>query len=201
MIFYFRKNNREEFIKILKTIIKKTKLLMSQYKTFETERLILKPTLEEDAAFILELLNTPKWIKYVGERNVKTVEDGKNYILEKMKPQLLKLGFGNYTLIRKTDNAKMGTCGLYDRDGFEGVDIGFAFLPEYEKQGYAYEAASKLKEVAFNELGIEVISGFTTKDNLASQKLLEKLDFQLEGTAKFSGEEEELLEYKLHKKK
>ena len=166
------------------------------YKTFETERLILKPTLEEDAQLIFELLNTPKWKKYIGERNVNSVEEGRIYIINRMKPQLERLGFGNYTVIRKSDNAKMGTCGLYDRVGLEGVDIGFAFLPDYEKKGYAYEASVKIKQVAFDDFGITSIGGITTKDNLASQKLLEKLGFQLAGTVRLPNDDEELLHYK-----
>ena len=83
---------------------------MSAYKTFETERLILKPTSEDDADFILELFNTPKWLKYIGDRNVKSVEQAKEYINAKMVIQLERLGFGNYTVIRKSDHAKLGMC-------------------------------------------------------------------------------------------
>ena len=172
---------------------------MKEYKKFETERLILQPTLEEDAAFILELLNTPKWLKYIGERNVKTIEAAKDYIVQKMKPQLIKIGYGNYTLIRKSDHAKVGTCGLYDRDGLEGLDIGFAFLPEFEKKGYAFEAADKLKNVAFNEFGITRISAITAKDNFASQKLLEKLGLVLLGTTTIPNDDEELFLYRIEK--
>ena len=172
---------------------------MKKYKEFETERLFIKPTSENDAEFIFELLNTPKWITYIGDRNIKTVEGAKNYILEKMKPQLEKLGYANYTLIRKIDNAKIGTCGLYDREGLEGIDIGFAFLPEYEKQGYAFEAADKIKDAAFNEFEIPVISAITTKDNFSSQKLLKKLGLKLIGTTKLPNDNEEFLLYKIEK--
>ena len=172
---------------------------MNTYKTFETERLILKPTLEEDAEFLFQLINMPKWIKYIGERNVKTVQEAENYIVEKMKPQLVKLGFGNYTLIRKTDNVKIGTCGLHDREGLEGLDIGFAFLPEYERKGYAFEAAEKLKNSAFSEFGINKISAITTKNNFASQRLLEKLGLKKIGTTKVTNDDEELLLYRIEK--
>ena len=170
---------------------------MNQYKKFETERLILKPTSEEDAEFIFELFNTPKWIKYIGDRNIKTVEDAKDYIKTKMLPQLKRLGYSNYTLIRKSDNDKIGTCGLYDRDGLEGIDIGFAFLPKYERKGYAFESANKLKNVAFNEFEITEINAITVKDNISSQKLLEKLGLKLNGTTKLPDDDEELLLYKI----
>lgn len=169
---------------------------MAKNKTFKTERLILKPTDEKDASFILELLNTPKWLKYIGDRNVKTLESAKAYITNKMLPQLKKLGYSNYTVIRKSDKTKMGTCGLYDREGLDGIDIGFAFLPKYENKGYAFESANKLKNVAFNEFGIEEINAITTKDNVSSQKLLEKLEMRLFGTTNISNDNEELLLYK-----
>ena len=105
---------------------------MESFKTFETERLFIKPTSQEDAEFIFELLNTPKWIENIGDRNIKSVEMAKDYIASKMHPQLERLGYGNYTLIRKIDGVKIGSCGLYDREGLEGINIGFAFLPEYE---------------------------------------------------------------------
>ncbi len=174
---------------------------MNQYKRFETERLILKPTSEEDAEFIFELLNTPKWIKYIGDRNVKTVEDANDYIKIKMLPQLKRLGYSNYTLIRKSDNNKIGTCGLFDRDGLEGIDIGFAFLPEYERKGYAFESANKLKNAAFSDFDITEINAITVKDNISSRKLLEKLGLKLNGTTKLPDDDEELLLYKIKLKK
>lgn len=170
---------------------------MPEYKSLETERLILKPTLEEDAAFLLELVNTPKWLKYIGDRNVKTLEDAVQYIQNRILPQLKKLGYGNYTLIRKEDHQKIGSCGLYDREGLEGIDIGFAFLPEYERQGYAFEAARKVLEVGIHEFGIRKIQAITTKDNLSSQKLLEKLGLTLTGTTRIPNDDEELLLYGL----
>lgn len=168
-------------------------------KTFETERLCIIPTTENDARFIYELLNTPKWIKYIGDRGIKTIEHAKDYIKEKMIPQLERLGYSNYTLIRKDNNEKIGICGLYDREGLEGVDIGFAFLPKYEKKGYAFEASSKVRDIAFNEFKIKKISAITTKDNISSQKLLEKLGFIFTGKTKLPSDAEELLVYKIEK--
>lgn len=77
------------------------------YKSFQTVRLILEPTSEKDAPFIFELMNTPKWIKYIGDRNVNSIEEAKEYIINKMQPQLEKLGYSNYTVIRKVDNVKL----------------------------------------------------------------------------------------------
>ncbi len=167
------------------------------YLHFETERLILRPTAEEDAGFLVELMNTPKWIKYIGDRNVRTAEDAAAYVRQKMTPQLQRLGFGNYTVIRKSDGARMGTCGLYDREGLEGVDIGFAFLPLYENQGYAFESAKKILEAGIHQFKLRHISAITTRENVASQKLIEKLGLRFSKMIFIPNDEEELMLYEL----
>jgi RimJ/RimL family protein N-acetyltransferase len=169
---------------------------MSKNKSFETERLVIRPTGIEDAALILELVNTPKWLEFIGDRNVKTMEESRAYIEEKMLPQLERLGYANYTVIKKSEGSKIGTCGLYDREGLDGIDIGFAFLPQFECQGYGYESALCIKNAAFEEFGIEELRAITSKKNVASQKLLEKLGFNCTGVTTLPGENEELLLYK-----
>lgn len=170
-------------------------MLVKPYKSFETIRLWLKPTTTEDADLTYPLLNTPKWLKFVGDRQVHSEDDAREYIKERMLPQLERLGYSNYTIIRKKDGVKLGCCGLYDREGLEGVDIGFALLPEYEKLGYALEASEEIMRAARDEFGITRISGITAKDHFASQKLLEKLGMQCTDTVILPDEDEELLVY------
>lgn len=168
---------------------------MKPYKTFETERLFLRPTSLEDAQFVFEILNSPKWIKYIGDRKVSSIKEAENYINIKMIPQLKRLGFSNYTVIRKADQQKIGSCGLYDREGIDGVDIGFAFLPDYENKGYAYEAASRIKQAAFEDFGLKKINAITLKENLSSQKLIEKLGLTFVENIRIPKDEEELMLY------
>ncbi|BDD11123.1 N-acetyltransferase GCN5 [Fulvitalea axinellae] len=170
---------------------------MPQTKTFETERLYLIPTAEDDAEFIFRLMNSPKYHEYIGDRNIRTLDDAKTFIQEKMTLQLLRLGYSSYTLVRKSDGEKVGVCGLYDREGLEGVDIGFALLPEFERTGYALESALKLKQMAFAEFNISEIKAITTKENKASQTLLEKLGLKAEGTVVLPGTTNEMLLYRL----
>ena len=143
------------------------------------------------------MMNSPKFIKYVGNRNIGSVEEARKYILDKMIPQLKNYGYSNYTITRKSDNVKVGICGLYDRDGVKGIDIGFGLLPKYEGKGYAFESANRLKEAAFNEFDITIINAITSKQNIASQKLLEKLGLACVGTTMLPHESEELLLYKI----
>lgn len=168
-----------------------------ELKSFETERLWLRPTNEEDADLIYVLFNTPKWLKYIGDRNITSRDAAAEYIAEKIAPQWAKNGFGNYTVIRKADGSKMGSCGLYDREGLDGIDLGFAFLPAFESKGYAFEASNRLIDAAFREFELDFLLAITTPDNLASQKLLEKLRFENIGTTQLADDEESLSLYKL----
>lgn len=167
------------------------------YKTFETPRLILRPCEEKDYRFIYQLLNSEKWLQYIGDRGVYSEDEARTYIREKMYPQLKKEGYGNYVVVRKTDNTKMGTCGLFYRDGLEGIDIGFAFLPEFEGYGYAFEAAATLKTVGIEEFKITNITAITAKYNLRSQRLLEKLGLKFTRHVTLPNDNEEIMFYQL----
>lgn len=141
----------------------------------------------------------PKWIQYIGDRNVHTVAEAENYIKERMMQQLERLGYGNYTVIRKEDGALMGCCGLYNREGLEGVDIGFSFLPQYEKKGYAYEAARCLLDAAFAKFDLDRVGAITLKENASSRRLLEKLGLKFVKNIMLEGDDEELMYYEIIK--
>jgi RimJ/RimL family protein N-acetyltransferase len=168
-----------------------------RYKSFETERLILKPTSENDSKFLFDLLNAPNWIKYIGDRNIKSIHDAKVYINIKITPQFKRHGYSVYTLIKKNDKVKIGTCGLYDRDGVEGFDLGFAMLPKYENMGYGFESAKKLINICFKEFSLDILNAITTKDNISSIKLIEKLGFKFSRIAKLPYDEKEFQLYKI----
>lgn len=158
----------------------------------ESERLLLKPMRREDAPFLLSLMNSPKWLQYIGDRGVRSIEDAEHYIETRVLPQEEKSGLTNYVVIRRTDDVKMGTCGYYDRQGIDGIEIGYAFLEAYEGKGYATEAAKLVYEAAFAIFGLSGLKAITTKDNLPSQRVLEKLGMKLSGTIDL-GEETGLL--------
>ena len=162
-------------------------------KILETERLILCEQTQDDAAFILALLNSPGWLKYIGERNVKTVVDAGNYILNGAMKSYIENGFGLYLAKLKDGNIPIGVCGLIKRPGLEQVDIGFAFLPEHEGRGYGFESASAVMKYAGEVLGLGVVVAITTKDNEASIRLLNKIGFSLKETVTLPGDTEELL--------
>lgn len=166
-------------------------------KTYETERLLIKLVDIDDAEFLLKLLNTEKWLKNIGDRNVRNLEDAQKYVREKNLPQIERLGFGNAVVILKSKEEKIGTVGLYDREGIDGVDIGFAFLEEYEGKGYAYESAKKIMDVGINEFGIKKVSAITLPDNFSSIKLIEKLGLKFKEVVKIPNDTEDLNLYEL----
>lgn len=166
--------------------------------TYETERLILKPVSKEDAKFVLELMNSEKWLQNIGERNVKTIEDAEKYIEERMRPQYIK-GYYNYLVVNKETLEKMGSCGIFTRDGLEIPDIGFAFLPQFEGKGFAYESAKKVFELGIQNLGITKLSGITLETNHSSRKLLEKLGLIFKRMVSLPDDTQELMYYEWEK--
>ncbi len=161
-------------------------------KAFETERLTLTPVSTDDAELIFRLYNEPKFIEFIGDKNIRSVEDAERYIKEKFHPHIEQFGFGNYVITRKSDGIKLGTVGVFGREGLEVHDIGFALLPEFENGGYAFEAAQKLFEAAFSEFGLKKISAITTHGNLKSQKLIAKLGMKFVKNVRLPGDGEEL---------
>ncbi|MDV7696698.1 GNAT family N-acetyltransferase [Chryseobacterium soli] len=165
--------------------------------SYETERLILRPMSLDDKEFIFELYNRPKFIQYIGDRNIKTIADAENYIRDRFLPQFEKLGFGNYLVVTKEENKKIGGVGIFEREGLDVMDIGFSLLEEFEDKGYAYEAALKVKSIGMDEFGMKKISAITSKDNFSSQKLIEKLGLQFKKYVRIPNDEEELMYYEL----
>lgn len=173
----------------------KKQILPNADSFYETERLIIRPMSLDDAEFIFDLYNRPKFIQFIGDRHIKTVADAENYIKERFLPQLERLGYGNYLMVTKEGNHKIGGVGIFEREGLDVVDIGFSLLDEFEGKGYAYEAASKVKSIGMNDFGLKKLSAITSKDNFSSQKLIEKLGLKFQKHIILPGENEELRYY------
>ncbi|SDQ42269.1 Protein N-acetyltransferase, RimJ/RimL family [Chryseobacterium soldanellicola] len=162
---------------------------------YETERLIIRPMSLDDAEFIFDLYNRPKFIEFIGDRSIKTIGDAEDYIKNRFLPQFEKLGFGNYLMVTKEGNHKIGGVGIFEREGLDIVDIGFSLLEEFEGKGYAYEAAVKVKSIGMDDFGLKKISAITSKDNFSSQKLIEKLGLKFIKHVTLPNDEEELMYY------
>jgi RimJ/RimL family protein N-acetyltransferase len=169
-------------------------------RVLETGRLILRRLTVEDAPFMLGLLNEPSWLRFIGDRGVRTLEDARNYIAKGPVDMYERLGFGLFaTALKEDESAPIGICGLVKRDGLEDVDIGFAFLPKFWGKGYACEAASAVMAYAKSVVGLERIVAITAVDNESAARLLEKIGLRFEKMVRLSddGEEIRLFAWKL----
>lgn len=161
----------------------------------ETNRLILREFHLGDTTFIIELLNSPGWLEFIGDRNVKTEAEAKNYLENGPMKSYLQNGYGLSMVVKKDDNACIGMCGIIKRDGMDYPDIGFAFLPEYGGFGYAFEIANATIVHAIHQLKIPKISAITVANNTKSIKLLEKIGLHFQKTIFLPNDVEELLLY------
>ncbi|MDX1463593.1 MAG: GNAT family N-acetyltransferase [Marinirhabdus sp.] len=149
--------------------------------TIETERLILREIKRTDAPFFYQLFNSEGWLTFIGDRNIKTIEDAENQIVNTYIPSYTNHGFGSYVVIEKTSNDPVGTCGLYKRSALDHPDVGFAFLSQHMGRGYGFEAASAILNDAFHRLHFNTVVAFTTPKNVASISLLQKLGMKPSG--------------------
>lgn len=164
----------------------------------ETERLLLRRFVPvRDAEFFKELLNSPGWIKYIGDRNVHTTEAAEEYLRTRVVKHFIEHGFGSYVVIEKSSGKAIGNAGLFKRPHLDAPDIGYAFLPEYHGKGYAYEASLAVKNYAMG-LGIKKLYGVTVAYNERSIHLLKKLGLKFERTFRMEGDAEELCLYAIH---
>lgn len=168
-------------------------------EVLSTQRLRLRHQTPDDAAVVMEILNDPAFLTYVGDRGLRTVEQARTYIREGAMASYRRHGFGLWLVERVEDGAAAGICGLVRRDFLEDVDLGFAFLPAYRGLGYATEAAEAVRELAFVELGLERLVAIVSPQNGGSIRVLEKLGFAHEGPVRLPGEDEDILLYGLAK--
>lgn len=158
----------------------------------ETERLEFHHLSLADVDFIIELLNTPGWLQYIGDRGIKTEADAMDYIMMGPVKSYHEKGFGLWLIKLKGTGTSIGLCGLIKREYLEDVDIGYAFLPQYFGKGYAYEAAKAALELAKSQYHLKRIVAITSKDNERSIALIEKLGMHFEKMIFIPNDPEEL---------
>ncbi|MDN5923473.1 MAG: GNAT family N-acetyltransferase [Xanthomonadales bacterium] len=146
-------------------------------QVISTPRLVLRKLSVQDAPFILELLNDPGWLKFIGDKGVRTLDDAQAYIVNGPQTMYAQFGFGLYLTELKHGNASIGLCGLLKRDSLDAVDLGYALLPAYRGKGYACEAASAVLDYARAVLDIQRVLAITSVGNERSERLLGKLGF------------------------
>lgn len=159
----------------------------------ETERLTLRQFTLMDAPFILELLNTPTWLRFIGDRGVRSLEDAENYLRNGSIKSYEVNGFGFYAVVEKESQKLIGMCGLIKRDNLDDIDIGFAFLPDLIGKGYGTEAAQATLDYSLNQLKIKRLVAIVNPDNVASIAVIKKIGMKFEKLIAFGEKKEELM--------
>jgi RimJ/RimL family protein N-acetyltransferase len=154
----------------------------------ETDRLVLRRLTLNDAPFILELLNEPSFLRFIGDRGVRSLQDARQYILNGPIASYDRHGFGLYLAFLRDTGDPIGICGLLKREALPDVDIGFAFLPAHWRRGYAFEAATAILGFARESLGLKRIVAITSPDNVASIGVLEKMGMKFETMVRLPGD-------------
>ena len=152
----------------------------------ETERLILRRFTTDDAQFILTLVNEPSFLRYIGDKQVRNLEDARQYLLNGPVASYERNGFGLCLVELTESHTPIGMCGLIKREELHDPDIGFAFLPDFWNKGFAFEAAAAVLNEARERLRLQCILAITSLDNEASIKLLQRLGFTFEDVTKLS---------------
>lgn len=156
----------------------------------ETERLTLREMSEQDAGFVLDLLNDPSFIRFIADRGVRDLAAAARYIEERFIASYREHGFGLWLVETKEAGEAAGMCGLLRRgEPVPGVEVGYAFLPRFRARGYAHEAAAAAKAYARDTLGLRRLYAVVNPDNDASIRLLEKLGLRVERPVRLQGEE------------
>lgn len=163
--------------------------------SFATERLNLRPLTVQDAEFIIELVNTPGWLRFIGDRKIYTRADAERYLQNGPLKSYAQHQYGLLLVELKENGTAIGMCGLIKRDWLRFADIGFAFLPAYEGKGYGLESSAAVLQDARERLSLSHVGGITVPENTASIKLLEKLGLAYEKTVQLPDDTESLLLY------
>ena len=149
-------------------------------RILETDRLVLREATLEDAGFFLELVNDPSWKRFIGDSRVRTLADASGYIERGLLASYEQNGFGLWVVEEASSGTPAGICGLIRRPTLDDVDLGFAFLPNFCGRGYATEAGSAVRDLAWKTFGLPRLVAITSPDNAASIHVLEKLGFSFE---------------------
>lgn len=163
----------------------------------QTKNLILIKLIKEDAPFILELVNSPSWLQYIGDKNVHSILEAEQYLQNGILKCYKENGFGFWLVKDIITGQRLGICGITKRESLDLPDIGFAFLPKYQSMGYGYEAALATLKYVKENLRIDSIVAIANKENIASNKLLIKIGMKFEKIICFSNENKELNLYSI----
>lgn len=148
-----------------------------------TDRTIVDYINSDDAAFFVRLANSPGWLKYIGDRSISDVGDARLYLENVFMQCYRDNGFGYY-VVKTHEHLPLGICGFLKKPELDNPDFGFALLPDYYGQGFAYESSNAVFEYGIRTFGFTVLDAVVSPDNQRSIRLLEKLAFSRYGNVR-----------------
>lgn len=163
----------------------------------ETARLVLRRVTLDDADLMLAVWNDPAFVRNVGDRGVRTLDEAQQAMREGALKLYADYGYGPYAVTLRDDGTRIGICGLFRRDSLDDPDIGFALLPAYCGRGLAGEAAEAVLRYARDDLRLGTLTGIVSPDNAASRGLLEKLGLHFDRMITMPGDSEEVCLYRM----
>lgn len=168
---------------------------MSDWR-LETKRLYLRRVTVDDADLMLAIWNDPDFVRYVGDRGIRTIGQAREAVRSGPLQLYADYGYGPCVLVQKSDGARAGICGLFRREHLEHPDIGFALLPEYCGKGLAGEAASAVLTHARDDLCLDVITAIVSPENAPSIALIRKLGLEFFEMIRMPGDDEDICLYR-----
>jgi RimJ/RimL family protein N-acetyltransferase len=170
---------------------------MDNRRQMNTARLDLRPIGLDDAPLMLAIWNDPAFIRNVGDRGIRSLDQAREAIAAGALKLFAEHGYGPFSMTRRNDGKQIGICGLFKRDVLDAPDIGFAVLPDYCGQGFAGEAAAAVVKHAREDLGLAVLTAIVSPDNAASVALIEKLGLRYERMITMPGEDAPIRLYRM----
>ena len=168
---------------------------MNHSKYFlHSERLAFRKFDFQDAEFIIELLNSPGWLKNIGDRKVRNLEQARRYLELGAMKSYEERGFGLWMVVVKEDETPIGMCGLLKRDYLKFPDIGFALMPSFAGKGFGKEMAGAVMQYAQEILALKSLCAITLKENATSISVLESIGMQYVKQIQSQTNSEELLQ-------
>ncbi|RUL55631.1 GNAT family N-acetyltransferase [Lysinibacillus antri] len=154
------------------------------FPVIETERLVLRELVEEDASIILNCFSNDEVLRFYGQQPLKSIEQVKQIIQNFSNSFESKSGI-KWGIESKETGTIIGTIGIQDwSHEHKRANISYALFPDAWGKGYGSEVVEKVISFSFEELGLERLGAIVFVENQASNKLLTKIGFQKEGVLK-----------------
>ena len=153
----------------------------------ETDRLLLREYVEEDAEAFFKLNSDPEVLRFVPDQALLNVEQARQLLVDHPIADYRKHGFGRGALIIKSTGEQIGFAGLKYLEELDEVDVAYRLMPAYWGQGLATEVALASVRFGFADLGLKRIIGLVMPENVASVRVLEKTGLRYAETVEYWG--------------